>query len=286
GWLPKHQSAGLLSFSSVVFFHSRPRGPQIAGKSATQENIEVLVAARVGMLDMTSDFDTLEMFAVTAAIAPENNHDAAVVIARAPEPVALMITDRFRQTESRPEEIDRTSLTITIGENRDARLVLRRKRFVNARRCFCHIAPAEFIGEMLWQWPGWLILSFRRFDPEFSLIGNKIFRRQDRRNRRGENDCRSNKQQQVNNASPFESRARDFFETDRAGSEEHRIDRSEIIILAAQCDESHEQGEINDSKNPVSPVQEKAKPPRRAIAETKPDLRSGFDRQRMWLARV
>src|SRR5438552_14196990 len=51
-----------------------------------------------------------------------------------------------------------------------------------------------------------------------------------------------------------------FFKTNRAGSEEHRINRREIIIFAAQQDERRQQNEVNNSKNSkataVSPEKE------------------------------
>src|SRR5437868_14847910 len=93
-------------FSSVVFFHFRPCFSKIAGESATQENIEMLVAPRVRMFDAASRFHALEMFAIAAAVAAENDDNAPVVIARSPEPVALMIANRFRQSELRTEEVE------------------------------------------------------------------------------------------------------------------------------------------------------------------------------------
>src|SRR5437667_1898194 len=87
-------------FSLVVAFDFRPGLLQIASEAAADENIEMLVAPRVRMFDVASRFDALEMFAVAGAVAAENDHDAAVVIARAPNPVGLMIADRFRQTET------------------------------------------------------------------------------------------------------------------------------------------------------------------------------------------
>src|ERR1051325_7628552 len=109
----------------------------------------MFVAPRVRMFDSTGGLHALEMFAVAGPIAAENNHDAAVVIARTPKPVALMIANRFRQTEPRPKEIDRVSLAIAVGENRRARLFFARMRFVNTRGPFRHFAPAELVREIL-----------------------------------------------------------------------------------------------------------------------------------------
>src|SRR5947209_4401318 len=108
----------------------------------------MLVAPRVRMFDPPDRFDAPEVFAVASPVASEHDHETAVVIARAPKPVALMITDRFRQTEVGPEEIDRTRFAIVVGENRGARALLRRKRIVNPRSFRGHLPPAEFISKI------------------------------------------------------------------------------------------------------------------------------------------
>src|SRR5690349_15096746 len=101
------------------------------------------------MFDMTDCFDAPEMLAIAASIAPQNNHDATIVIAWTPQPIALMIADRFRQSEPGTEEIDRTGFAIVVRENRGRGLFVGRKRIVNARGFFGHLAPAKFIGEIL-----------------------------------------------------------------------------------------------------------------------------------------
>ena len=114
-------------FSLVVAFNFRPGLAQIASESAAEKNIEMLVAARVRMLDVAGRFDAAKMFAVAGAVTPENNHRAAVVIAGPPNPVGLMIADRFRQTESRSEEIDRAGFAEVVRENRGACALLGRE---------------------------------------------------------------------------------------------------------------------------------------------------------------
>src|SRR5207248_5580828 len=94
-------------FSLVVAFDFRPGLSQIASEPAADENIEMFVAPRVRMFDVAGSFDAAKMLAVAGAVAAENDHGAAVVIARAPNPVTLMIADRFRKTEPWSEEIDR-----------------------------------------------------------------------------------------------------------------------------------------------------------------------------------
>src|SRR2546423_10164016 len=181
-------------FSSVVFLHFLPSFSQIARKAATKKNVEVLVAPRVPMFDVAHCLHALKMFAIAGTITAENYDNAAVVLSRATEPVTLMITNCFRQTESRPEEIDRSRFAIIVCENRGARLFFGRKRFVNARGCFRHLAPAKFVREILRQGPGWLVLSLRWFDSEFLLKRDEISRRKNRRHGRRENECRSNEQ--------------------------------------------------------------------------------------------
>src|SRR3989442_244903 len=114
-------------FSSVVVLDLVPSASQIASESAAEKNIEMLVAARVRMFRATNYCDAAEMFAVAGAVTPENNHDAAVIIARTPKPVALMIANRFRQTKSWSEEIDRARLTVTVCKNCRPHLLFRRK---------------------------------------------------------------------------------------------------------------------------------------------------------------
>src|ERR1051326_6571058 len=164
-------------FSSVVFFHLRPGGFQIAGEAAAEENIEVLVAARVRMVNMTDRFNAAEMFTITAAGAPKNDHTLSIEISRAPQPISLVVADRLRQTEARPEEVDRAGLSVVVRKNRGARALIRRKRVVGARRFVRHCFPAEFVGEILRQRTGWLVFCLRRFDPKRSLVGDRFFRR-------------------------------------------------------------------------------------------------------------
>ena len=82
----------------------------------------MLVAPRVRMFGMTRDFDTLEVFAIACSIAPENDNDTTVVIARTPPPKCLMIGDRFGQTERWAKVIDRAGLTVAVCKNCRARL--------------------------------------------------------------------------------------------------------------------------------------------------------------------
>src|SRR4029077_1810652 len=111
---------------------SRPNFSQIVHQSTTKKDLKMLVAPRVRMLGQTGCFDAPEMFAIPRAVATKNNHGAAIVIARAPEPVTLMIANGLGQTETRSEEIDRPGLTITVGKDGRAGALVRGKFVVNS----------------------------------------------------------------------------------------------------------------------------------------------------------
>src|SRR4051812_32004887 len=112
------------------------------------------------MIRAPGDFHAGEMFAIPFPITTENDDAFAGVIARAPQPIALVITDRFGQTIFLAEEIDRASLAVAVGENRRLCALVGRKRFINAADFAGHLFPAKFIGEMLGQRPVLLVLGF------------------------------------------------------------------------------------------------------------------------------
>src|SRR3954447_5620200 len=121
-------------------------------------------------------FHRLKMFAVTGTVAAEDDHAFAGIIARTPKPVALVIADRFRQTVLLPEKIDRARLAVIIREDRGLRALFGWKRVVNFADFPHHFLPAEFVGKMLRQRTGRLILGFQRRDPERLLIRDVILR--------------------------------------------------------------------------------------------------------------
>src|SRR5207237_5653305 len=106
-------------------------------------------------------FHAREMFPVPGAVTAQNDDAFTRVIAWAPEPVALMAADRFRQPVLLPEKIDRAGLTVAVREDRRLRALLRRKRVINASDLPGHFLPAEFVGEMLRQGAGRLVFCFR-----------------------------------------------------------------------------------------------------------------------------
>src|SRR3954469_11947 len=99
------------------------------------------------------------MLAVPFPVAAQDDHAFASVIARTPEPVALVIADRFRQSVLLAEEIDRTRLAVAVGEDRGLDALLGRQRVVDAADFARHFLPAEFIREMLGQRTSQLVLS-------------------------------------------------------------------------------------------------------------------------------
>src|SRR5438874_13623102 len=91
---------------SIPVFHLRPRLLQIEDESTAKKNREPFVATRIRVLCPAHNLHTLEVFAIAASIAAEDNHGATVIIAWSPIPISLVIADRFGKAVLRPEEID------------------------------------------------------------------------------------------------------------------------------------------------------------------------------------
>src|SRR6266403_1152750 len=79
----------------IPFLRFRPQLLQRCVQVSAEENVEVLVESRVGMIGVADDFHAREMFAVAFPVAAENDDALARVITRAPQPIALMIADRL-----------------------------------------------------------------------------------------------------------------------------------------------------------------------------------------------
>src|SRR5205085_11994631 len=118
------------------------------------------------MIGAADRFHGREMFAVSSPVASENDHAFAGVIARTPKPIALMVADCFGQAVLLSKEIDRAGLAVAIREDCRLGALLGRERVVNPADFASHFLPAEFIGEMLRQRSGRLVLRFRRLEPE------------------------------------------------------------------------------------------------------------------------
>src|SRR5438067_3458161 len=129
------------------------------------------------MIGLADGFHAGETFAVTSAIAAENDDAFAGVVTRAPKPIVLVIANRLRQPVFLAEEIDRAGLAVIVRKDRGLRALLGRKRVVNPSNFARHFFPAEFIGEMLRQRTGRLILSLQGLEPERGLVTDIILRR-------------------------------------------------------------------------------------------------------------
>ena len=192
------------------------------------------------------------MFAVASAIAAEHDHAFAGVIARSPKPIALVVADRFRQPVFFPEEIDRARLPVTVGKDRRLRALLRRKLVVDARNFLRHFLPAKFIGEMLRQRPGRLVLGLRRLEADRLLVADIRCRRQHRRHRRRKDAGGRHNENGVNHAAPSGAFARRPFQRHSARREKHRIRGRQVVVLSLQRDEGDEQEEVNPTKNAIA----------------------------------
>ena len=68
------------------------------------------------MIGAADGFDSFEVLAVALAIAAQNDHSCAGVVARAPVPVILVIADGFGQSILCTEEIYRSCLPVTVAK--------------------------------------------------------------------------------------------------------------------------------------------------------------------------
>src|SRR3954468_5496969 len=114
----------------------------------------MLVAPRIGMLDMPDRFYAGEMFPIARTVTAKDNHDVAGVIPRAPKPVVLMITNGLGQTVTRPEEIDRAGFAVIVREDCHSRSVRFRQTAEHATNLTSHFFPSELVSKVLRQWPG------------------------------------------------------------------------------------------------------------------------------------
>ena len=132
------------------------------------------------MLNLADFFHALEVLAVASAVAAQHYDDAAIVVSRSPEPVALVIANRFGKSVLGAEKVDRARLAVTVGEDGCAFSICRRQRVIDPGYFADHVFPAEFIGEVLRQRSIVLVLRFCRFDTDPLLVTNECFRREHR----------------------------------------------------------------------------------------------------------
>src|SRR5436190_9862944 len=130
----------------------------------------MLVKSRIRMVGAARCFHAGKVFAIAGSIAPEHNHTFAGVLSRPPIPIVLMIADRLRQSVLFPKKIDRSGLTVTVGENRSCFALLWREFVINSSDFPRHFFPSKLIGEMLRQWTGRLVLGLGGLKAHHLLI--------------------------------------------------------------------------------------------------------------------
>src|SRR5437588_1400984 len=201
------------------------------------------------MIGAADCFHGREMFAVSSPVASENDYAFAGVIARTPEPVALMVADRFGQAVLLAKEIDRAGLAITVGEDCRLRALLGGKRVVNPADFARHFLPAEFIGEMLRQRSGGLVLRFWRLEPERLLVTNVILRRQNRDRERCQKAGNKNDRDEINWTAPSRALPGEILKRHGSRGEQHRIRGRQIIIFPFQANEGDEKQRVNPAED-------------------------------------
>src|ERR1700720_2091494 len=103
------------------------------------------------MLHSSHYLHTLKMLAVAPAITVQNDNGAAVVVARAPHPIAVVSADSLGQTGSRSVKIHRRRIAPAVGKDGSAGTLFRRKAVVNLRDLLHHLLPAKLVGKPLRQ---------------------------------------------------------------------------------------------------------------------------------------
>src|ERR1051326_4801316 len=96
-----------ISDGLIKDLHLRPDIFQVRLKSTAKINVKVFITTSVGMFHMSNRFNALEVFAIAASVAAQDDHCAAVIVARTPDPVAVVLTDGLRQPISGTIKINR-----------------------------------------------------------------------------------------------------------------------------------------------------------------------------------
>src|SRR5438445_10192363 len=119
------------------------------------------------------DIHGFKEFAITSTVASKHDNGRAIIIARPPKPVCLMVADCPRQPVLGAEEINGGSFPVVIGKDGSVCALRRRQQVVNVGDLAGHLVPAELIGEILREWTVALILEFGwpsgRFFPDRHL---------------------------------------------------------------------------------------------------------------------
>src|SRR5690349_21438151 len=234
------------------FLHRRPNRFEVQGESPAEQNWEPLIASRVRVLNLSYNFDAFEMLAISGAVAAQDDHGAAVVIARSPIPVALVIAYRFGKSIFGTEEVDGPGFTVIIGEYHRACALFWRERVVHGSDFAHHAFPTKFVGKILRKRTIVLVLSFHWLQAGCFLIANECFRREDRRRKwEGENSEDEN-QRNVRWTAPMKTQCRSPFERNRAGGKQHWIGSSKVIILPFQNDKHDEHRKVGAAEHAIA----------------------------------
>src|SRR5262245_56782852 len=104
---------------SLDVLEVRPRALQIRAHAATQEDRAILfVGHRVGHAEGRGDRDIGAALPVAGEFATHADDDAAVVLARSPQPVLVVAAQRARKAVVRAVEVDRTGLAVVVRDDR------------------------------------------------------------------------------------------------------------------------------------------------------------------------
>src|SRR5438270_5899399 len=106
----------------------------------------------------------LKMLTVAPTITPKNNHCAAVIVERSPNPVAVVFADGLRQPITWAVKIHCRCLAPAIGKDGSAGALFRRQAVVNLCHFFHHLLPAKLIGIPLRQRAVLLVLDLSELE--------------------------------------------------------------------------------------------------------------------------
>src|SRR5258707_10895170 len=143
---------------------------------AGEEDVKILIAARVRVGQAAHVIDMLEMRVLAFRVAVQDDHDVAGIVARAPNPIIVLPADGPRQSIPGAIEIDGRGLAPEIGEDRGPRLLFWRQAVVHARHLLDHLRPPKLVGKILRQRAVVLVLSLWRLEADPFLITDKAFR--------------------------------------------------------------------------------------------------------------
>ena len=166
-----------------------------------------------------------------------DDEDVASEAARAPEEVVLVGADRRRETESRPEQVDRPRLPVVVRKDGPPGPLGGRERGPDLRHVRGELRPAELVAEELREGPAVRDLGLRRCEAQGSGVGDVPLRREERERQRRRNGARG---------------------------EEHRVGGGEVVVLPLHREQEDEEDREGGPEEPVGlqPAErEREKPP-------------------------